>query len=95
MSKLLATTAAVAALFIAPAFALDISNEDAVEYQLHVQTQGSDSVDYKTVAPGKSLKGVCKEACTIRLIQDTDYLSVTYGDKARIKDGHIQVMPRS
>ncbi|MPY69083.1 MAG: hypothetical protein GEU92_03240 [Alphaproteobacteria bacterium] len=98
MSKLLATTAAAAAiLFAYPSLAADIQNEDGTEHTVTIAV-GDGGPQTMKLAPGKSLKGVCTEICNVQLESGPGAGKfVATGDDRDvvvIRDGRIMLKPR-
>ena len=93
MKKLFITSAAFVALFAAPVVALEVENKDGKDYYIYIDN--SSGIDTVAIAGGKTLKGVCGAVCNVSLEGEGREMAVYYGDKAVIKDGKLQIMPKN
>jgi hypothetical protein len=96
MSKLLATTAAFAAILAVPAFALDIENRDGAQHQVTISV-GDGGPSSLTLAAGQSLKEACANDCVVQLDDGPNagqFVSISRGETAVISNGRIVVEAR-
>ena len=88
--KIIATFAAVAALFVAPlstALAVDIVNEDETPYEVLV-TSGGDTMTID-IEPEATLGDVC-DSCNLE-IEGEEPISAEGKDVVRIRDGMLSI----
>lgn len=90
MKKLFISAAAIGALFVTPAFALDIENQDGKDHTVIVGVDNPSSMNMVTIKAGKTAKGLCGDVCSVSVEGSSEQdQAAGLGSKFIIKDGKL------
>jgi hypothetical protein len=76
---------ALGVLIATPLFAVDLSNEDSVTYNIQIE-EGS-TVTNASISPNTTVNGICS-SCTIR-VEGAGAVSASGGDRVVIRGGSV------
>lgn len=71
-----------------PVYALELTNSEATDQQVVIVEDGKETA--VVIAAGDTLKGVCENACVIKLADGQEY-SMEGNEVALLEDGYIYV----
>lgn len=90
--SIICSTILTALLFVVPADAATITNNEASDQKVTV-LQG-DASEQVAIAPGQTMEGICSASCTLRL-SNGDEFDLEPEDTVSMEDGSLFVEPQS